>query len=130
MKAYEGGMGKDKNDNDVDYYVLKPTFTFGKSSLTPTLAYIYSKDASKWSSTTGNKEVKVYFAGLDADVNFGMGSAWFTGMYEGGSADLLNGTSMDVKAYLLALGGTVNLGALDIHGQAFYATGDDSNDQG
>ena len=82
-------MGNDKNDNDVDYYVLNPTFTIGKSSLKPSLAYIYSKDASAWASTTGNKEVGVYFVGLDADVDFGMGSAWFTGIYEGGNADLI-----------------------------------------
>ena len=129
LKAYEGGMGNDKNDNDVDYYVLNPTFAIGKSALKPTLAYMYSKDASSWPSTTGNKELKVYFVGLDADVNFDMGSAWFTGIYEGGDAELLNGTSVDVKAYLLALGGTVNLGALDIHGRAFYATGDDKTDK-
>ena len=129
LKAYEGGMGNDKNDNDVDYYVLNPTFAIGKSALKPTLAYMYSKDASSWPSTTGNKELKVYFVGLDADVNFDMGSAWFTGIYEGGDAELLNGTSVDVKAYLLALGGTVNLGAFDIHGRAFYATGDDKTDK-
>ena len=126
MKAYEGGYGKDKNDNDVDYYVLKPTFNFGITSLTPTIAYIYSKDASKWPQTTGNKSVDVYFAGLDADVKFtGGSSVWFTGIYEGGSADLLTGGSVDVKAHLLAVGGTFQMGAFDIHGQAFWATGDD-----
>jgi hypothetical protein len=125
MKAYEGGQGKDKNDNDVDYLFLNPTFTFGKSSVKPTLAYIYSKDASKWPSTTGNKELGVYLLGLDADLNFDMGSLWFTGLYEGGSADLVNNTSMDVNAYLVGLGGTLKLGDFDIHGQFFYATGDD-----
>lgn len=126
MKAYEGGTGKDANDNDVDYYALKPTFTLGNLALTPTVTYMYSKDASKWPSTTGNEEVKVYFVGLDADMKFGGGSsAWFTGIYEGGDAELLNGTSQDVKAYLLALGGTFAMGAFDVHGQAFYATGED-----
>jgi len=126
MKAYEGGTGNTANDNDVDYYVLKPTFTFGNTALTPTLAYVYSKDASKWPTLSGNKEVKVYFAGLDADVKFGGGSTvWFTGIYEGGSAELINGKSMDISAYLLALGGKVNVGAIDIHGQVFYATGED-----
>ena len=126
MKAYEGGMGNTANDNDVDYYVMKPTFTFGNTTLTPTLAYIYSKDASKWPTLSGNKQVNVYFVGLDADVKFGDGSTvWFTGIYEGGSADLINGTDVDVAAYLLALGGKINAGAADIHGQVFYATGDD-----
>ena len=128
MKAYEGGTGKDANDNDVDYYALKPTFNLGNLALTPALTYMYSKDASKWPSTTGNKEVKVFFAGLDADLKFGGGSSvWFTGIYEGGDAELLTGKSQDVKAYLLALGGTFAMGAFDIHGQAFYATGDDRN---
>jgi hypothetical protein len=128
MKAYEGGAGKDKNDNDVDYYALKPTFSFGNGSVTPTLAYIYSKDASSWSAMSGNKEVKVWYAGLDADLKFGAGSLWFTGIYEGGDAELVlpAGTTIDVKAYLLALGGSVNAGPADIHGQVFYATGDDT----
>lgn len=131
MKAYEGGMGKNTNDNDVDYYVVRPSFAFGNISLAPTLAFIYSKDASKWSAMTGNKEVQVYIAGLDADMKFGpMGSAWFTGIYEGGKADLIATTtsvkSADVSAYLLALGGAVNIGPMDIHGQIFYATGDNN----
>jgi len=123
MKAYEGGAGKDRNDKDVDYYALKPSFTMGSTTLTPTLVYIYSKDASSWASTSGNKGLKVWLAGLDADMKFGGSSAWFTGIYEGGSADFVGGGDVDVKAYLLALGGTASFGALDIHGQAFYATG-------
>ena len=126
MKAYEGGYGNDKNDNDVDYYVLKPTFAMGAFSVTPTVAYIYSKDASKWPMTTGNKAVNAYFVGADADMTFGAGSkAWFTGLYEGGSADLITGGSVDIKAYLLAIGGTYQMGAFDVHGQGFWATGDD-----
>lgn len=131
MKAYEGGMGKNTNDNDVDYYFLKPNFAFGNISLTPTLGFIYSKDARNWVAMNSNKEVQVYIAGLDADMKFGgMGSAWFTGIYEGGKADLVSTAtsvrSADVGAYLLALGGTVNLGPIDVHGQAFYASGDNN----
>jgi hypothetical protein len=129
MKAYEGSTGKDTNDNDVDYFALKPTFNIGNLALTPNLTYLYSKDASKWPQTTANKEVAVYFAGLDADVKFSGGSSlWFTGLYEGGKVDLIplaGGGSIDVKAYLLALGGTAQFGAFDIHGQVFFATGDD-----
>jgi hypothetical protein len=126
MKAYEGGIGNNKNDNDVDYYVVKPIITLGNTTLTPNFMYLYSKDASKWAATTGNKGIRAYFAGLDADVKFTNGSAvWFTGLYEAGAADLLTGDSMDVSAYLLALGGTARFGAFDIHGRAFYASGDD-----
>ena len=127
MKAYEGGTGKDMNDFDVDWYALKPNFKFGSVSLTPTLSYIYSKNASAWAATSGNKEVKVWLAGVDADVKLGAGSFWFTGIYEGGDVDLVApaGKSISVDAYLLALGGAFNMGPADIHGQIFYATGDD-----
>ena len=131
MKAYEGGQGDNANDNDVYYYALKPTFRFVNRSLTPTLVYMYSKDATKWSATTGDKKIQVYFVGLDADVKFDSGSVWFTGIYEGGSVDKIRTgwtltDSVDVRAYLLAVGGQVNIGTADIHGQIFYATGDDT----
>jgi hypothetical protein len=116
------------NDYDVDWYALKPNFKFGAVSLTPTLSYIYSKDAEKWGATTGNKELKIWMAGADVDVNLGAGSLWFTGIYEGGDFEKLpTGKSVDMKAYLLAGGGTFNAGPADIHGQIFYATGDDPN---
>ena len=128
MKAYEGGTGKDKNDLDVDYYALKPEFTFGSAKITPALTYIYSKNASAWAPLSGNKEVKVWLAGVDADVKLGAGSFWFTGIYEGGDVELVApaGKTVDVSAYLLALGGAFNMGPADIHGQIFYATGDDT----
>jgi hypothetical protein len=128
MKAYEGGTGNIANDNDVDFYALKPNFTFGSGSVTPTLVYIYSKDASKWAATNANKEMKLWLAGLDADLKFGASSLWFTGIYEGGDAELipaLGGGTIDMKAYLLAIGGTINMGPADIHAQVFYASGDD-----
>lgn len=136
MKAYEAENVTDGNDYDADVYALKPTFTFGGVSLTPTLAYLYSKNAMLYiTTTTGGvanheyRELGVLYAGLDADVKFGNGSsAWFTGIYESGSIDrIASYGNFDVKAYLLAVGGKANFGAFDIHGQAFYATGDDAN---
>lgn len=128
MKAYEGGMGDEANDNDFDYYALKPTFTVGDGmKLTPTLVYMYSKDASAWGRTTANETVKVYFVGLDADVNLDMGSVWFTGSYEGGDAEMVTGDTLDVSAWLVAAGATIDMGAADIHGEIFYATGDDAD---
>ena len=128
LKAYEGGQGNNMNDYDVDWYALKPNFKFGGVSLTPTLSYIYSKDAEKWGATTGNKELKVWMAGADVDVKIGAGSLWFTGIYEGGDFEVLpTAKSVTMKAYLLAGGGTFNMGPADIHGQIFYASGDDPN---
>jgi hypothetical protein len=126
LKAYEGGMGKDANDYDVDWYALKPNFKFGNVSLTPTLSYIYSKDAEKWAATSGNKELRIWLAGVDADVKIGASSLWFTGIYEGGDFEMLpSGKSADMAAYLVAAGGAFNAGPADLHGQIFYATGDD-----
>ena len=128
LKAYEGGMGHDMNDYDVDWYALKPNFKFGNVSLTPTISYIYSKDAEKWGATSGNKELRIWMAGVDVDVKIGAGSLWFTGIYEGGDFEILpTAKSVDMEAYLLALGGAFNAGPADIHGQIFYATGDDPN---
>jgi hypothetical protein len=60
-----------------------------------------------------------------------MGSLWFTGIYEGGDAEMITGDTLDVSAWLVAVGATVDAGAADIHGQIFYATGDDpdTNDE-
>jgi hypothetical protein len=132
MKSYEGESGKDANDSDVDIYSVKPTLTFGNATLTPTLTYLYSKDAGLWSGSVF-KEMGVWFAGLDADVKFSGGSSlWFTGIYTGGAIDIapayvssFKTDKLDVGGYLVAAGGTMNMGAMDIHGQAFYATGDD-----
>ncbi|MBN2539401.1 MAG: alginate export family protein [Deltaproteobacteria bacterium] len=129
IKAYEGGMGDEANDNDFDYYVVAPSFKVGDAmTLKPTLVYMYSKDANKWASTAGFDTVKIYNIGLDADVKLDMGSLWFTGIYQGGDVEMpVTGDTIDASAWLVALGGTVKAGAADIHGQVFYATGDDAD---
>jgi len=126
MKPYEGGMGKDANDQDVDYYGLKPKFNLSDTmTLTGSLLYVTSEDASAWGSTNANEEVGVYFVGVDLDMSFDSLSVWFTGIYESGDVDMVTGDSVDIAAMLLAAGATFNMGALDIHGQVFSATGDD-----
>jgi hypothetical protein len=124
MKAYEGGMGKDKNDNDVDYYGVKPTFNVGDIKLVPFALFVTSSDASAWGKTTANEKVSVYFIGLDLDAPVGAGSVWLTGIYEAGDVDLVTGTSMDVAATLLALGGSYPMGPAEIHAKFIYASGD------
>lgn len=130
MKPYEGGMGKDANDQDVDYYGLKPKFNLSDTmTLTGSLLYVTSEDASAWLS--GNEKTSVYFVGVDLDMSFDSLSVWFTGVYESGSADMTAlaqaagaPESVDIAATLLAAGAKFNMGALDIHGQVFSATGD------
>ncbi|MCB9494345.1 MAG: hypothetical protein H6681_02740 [Desulfobacteraceae bacterium] len=36
---------------------------------------------------------------------------------------------MILSSYLVAFGGDANLGGLNLHGQMFYASGDDKNDK-
>ena len=127
IKAYEGGTGEDANDFDVDYYALDPVFSMGDLKINPHLLYVMSTDASDWGSTNSNEEVKVYYLGVSVDYAADMFSAWFTGIYEGGTADMTSGDSLDVAASLVAVGGTFNMDALSIHAQAFYATGDDDS---
>jgi hypothetical protein len=131
MKPYEGGMGEDANDQDVDYYGLKPKFNMGDTmTITGSLLYVTSTDASAWLS--GNEKVAVYFLGVDLDMSFDSLSVWFTGVLESGDVDMTAlaqaagaPESVSINAMLLAAGATFNMGALDIHGQVFTATGDD-----
>ena len=127
VKAYEGGMGDDANDNDVDYYAIYPSFKMGDISIAPLLLYATSEDASVWLS--GNEEVSLYYIGCDLDASFGGGSFWFSFIYETGSADVVPGAvaalgtdSIDVEAYLIALGATFG----DFRANFIYATGDDA----
>jgi hypothetical protein len=129
IKAYEGGYGNEANDNDVDYYVVSPTFTFGNTTLTPTLAYIYSSDASKWTATYVTnpfKETKIWIAGVDGSTKIGGGSLNFTAIYEGGEAEWAANPAVtaDLAAYVLALGASFPIGPMDVHGEVFYASGD------
>ena len=63
------------------------------------------------------KDSKNWYAGADADLKFGTVSVWGTGIYNGGD---VNG--LDNKAFLGAAGVDAGL----VHGQFFYASGDDN----
>ncbi|MCW7754613.1 hypothetical protein OOT00_11520 [Desulfobotulus sp. H1] len=130
-----GGAGSGDNDYDVDYLVVNPTVALSDQlSLNPVFMWVRSEDASQSNGFGVNfgftpEDVNLFYLGLNADMDFGMGSAWFTGIYQFGSIDhapLAGSTSTDVKAYLVALGGNVDLGAFNVHGEMFYASGNDS----
>jgi hypothetical protein len=61
-------------------------------------------------------ESDVYWIGADIDLKLDAVTAWGTFIYNGGEAD-----DDDVSAYLLAAGADAGI----VHGQAFYASGDD-----
>jgi len=134
MKAYEGGWGKDQNDFDVDYYGIAPVFNAGDNiKINPFALYAYSKDASAWAPTSSiggvaTEELNLWYAGLNFDANFDMFSLWATGIYQGGDLDMVNNTSYDFSAWLAAVGFGMDMNWGGVHGQFFYATGDDTAD--
>ena len=141
IKAFEGGYGEDANDLDFDFYGVDPVFNMGDLKLNPFVLYMTtagggSLDADNewtgWSGTVGLDAVAVYYLGANVDYSADMFSAWLTGIYSAGSVDVADdyeaaiGTdSFDVVGYLFAVGGSLNLDAISVHGQFFYATGDD-----
>ena len=137
IKAYEGGPGgggpgTQRWKGDVDYYMLDPTFQLtpeGNISLNPFVVYIYSKDAEGWDYTAQNSDVKVFFVGVNADLEFDWATLWFTGIYEVGKVQSTIG-NLDVSAGLAAAGASTKVGEVELHGQAFYATGDDDQTDG
>ncbi|MGE0083237.1 MAG: hypothetical protein AB7S75_02320 [Desulfococcaceae bacterium] len=137
FKAYEGGAGKDANDYDVDYWGFNPVFRFGGAwEINPFFMYIYSDDVRNWESefppTFGDaEEVNLWYAGMNADANFDMASFWLTGIYQGGEMSFYTtDQNQDFSAWLAAAGASVNIGEkADIHGQFFYATGQDENEE-
>jgi len=135
MKAYEGGIGKDANDLDVDYYGVAPVINAGPVCINPFFLYAYTEQLSAdangdgvydsgWKASMGANEMNLWYAGLNIDAKFDAASIWLTGIYQGGDIDL--GPVRDFKAWLAAGGFGINLPFGDIHGQAFYATGQDS----
>lgn len=137
LKAYEGGMGKNANDYDVDYYGFNPVFRVGSAwEINPFFMYIYSDDVRNWENEMdpafGNaEEVNLWYAGLNLDANFDMFSFWLTGIYQGGDMSFYTtDKKQDFSAWLGAAGATVNIGEkADIHGQFFYATGQDESEE-
>jgi hypothetical protein len=143
LKAYEGSDGKtaDSNDGDVDYYTIAPKFSIDKVTVNPYVMWATSDDYSAW-QTSGTtrldypeaadvdfEEFDLYYLGLDANANLGAASVWFTGIYEMGTVGEPDGPGeIDLAAYLVALGGSTKVGAASVHGQVFYATGQDPDD--
>jgi len=131
MKPYEGGLGN--NNLDVDYYGIAPVITSGDGtmSINPFAVWATSDNATGWGPTSAFDDVDIYYVGLNLDAKFEGGKAWFTGIYENGTASMpgTEDSDMDIKAYLLAGGASVSTGVADIHCQAVYATGDDGEDE-
>jgi hypothetical protein len=152
IKPYEGGRGFNKGD--VDYYAIAPLFNVNEMfTIQPYFLYATSRNVgvdgaqAAWkpilnttapfgngtvTNLTGAEDLDAYYLGFDLDLKLDNASVWFTGIYQGGDTTIPvvggNDISLDFSAWLAAIGGKVDLGTFDIHGQIFYATGDDSAD--
>jgi hypothetical protein len=140
VRAYEGDSTNNKNnDEDFDLLGIQPTIAFGDSmTLKPYLLWYYSDNLSTdfadskiglWPDGLEAEEVSSYMVGLDFDAAFDVLGLWFTGIYQGGKIDDVDDPvddDLDISAFLLAGGASFNFGSGDIHGEAFYASGDGS----
>ncbi len=127
-KLREGSFGgsytyDELDDPDLDYYGVYPTITMGKTTVVPGLMWAHSEDLD--STTTAKDDHDSYYLSVDVNHSFSDStSVWFTGIYKGGS-ETNAGADVDFSAYLVAFGGATTIDKFEIHGQAFYATGDD-----
>ncbi|MBF0225959.1 MAG: hypothetical protein HQK76_10930 [Desulfobacterales bacterium] len=127
IKRAEGGSGKDANDQDVDYLVISPNLKLNENmTINPFIFIGSSSDYSLINPAV--KDFTAYYIGVSADMKMDPASVWFTGIYEGGKMDFQAGGDVKTSAYLVAVGGDMNLGMAGVHGQVFYATGQDDNE--
>ncbi|MGE4518907.1 MAG: hypothetical protein AB7E04_05300 [Desulfobacteraceae bacterium] len=133
IKNVEGGEGPDYNDADADTIVIAPEFKTGNMKINPYLVYSYIKESNdKYEVKTidkflpaGVKDVHAANFGVDIDVALNENAnLWFTGIYQYGQAEY-NDVDYDLSSYLVALGGKIGLGEIGLHGEFFYASGDE-----
>lgn len=73
------------------------------------------------SHTRGSgSDLSAFYVGIDADLKFGDAKTWGTFIYQGGT----DAANQDNGGYLVAAGASAGI----VHGQVFYATGDDTPD--
>ncbi len=127
IKVFEGGTGKDANDQDVDMYAILPTFALSETmSINPYIAYITSTDASGYDATLG--ETTATAIGFDFNMSLEAASLWASVIVQSGTIEAggLGGPDIDVGGSLMAFGGSYQGLGIPIHGQVLYATGDDA----
>jgi hypothetical protein len=93
---------------DTHIFAVMPTFKVSDAvKITPHMT---------WATET-KTDNNVYWLGVDADLKMDGISAWGTFIYNGGEI-----SNVDVSAFLVAAGAKAGI----VHGQAFYATGQDN----
>lgn len=95
---------------DRDYYTVMPIIKISDEITLNPYLLLDKAEGETWNN---------YYAGIDVNVKMDAFSAWGTGIYQFGE---ILGT--DTSAFLLAGGATAG----PVHGQVFYATGQDATD--
>ena len=132
-EGYVNSAGIDDNklnDGDVDHLTFSPLFKLGDSiKINPTIIYVTGQDArgnAKFDVPIAFDNVDAITTSLNVDADLDFASVWFTGGFQSGSVkNDVTREDLDLKGYLIALGADANLGAAAVHGQFFYASGDD-----
>jgi hypothetical protein len=97
---------------DVHFVSVMPRFQVGDSfTLTPHVSYL---------NATSQLDFDMTWIGLDVDAKFDAFSAWGSFIYNTG--DTLDGLNNDQDGYLIAAGAEAGI----VHGQFFYASGEDN----
>lgn len=98
-------------DGDVHMFSVMPQINLSDTmKLTPHATYVVG---------TSDIDTDLYWLGVDLDMKFDAVSAWATAIYNGGEAG-----DADIEGFLGAVGAEAGI----VHGQAFYATGDEDPD--
>ena len=98
------------------YAAIVPVKVNDNVTVTPYFVY---HQVSNYEAFTATGDAKNWYLGADADLKFGTVSVWGTAIYNGGTIN-----DVDNKAYLGAVGADAGI----VHGQFFYASGDDGKD--
>jgi len=100
--------------NERDYYTVMPVIKAGEGvSIQP--LFTYDKNQGAWDNM---------YLGVNVDAKMDVASFWGTAIYNFGTIDATvpGASDTDISAYLLAFGATTG----PVHGQIFYASGDDN----
>jgi hypothetical protein len=111
IAVHEANTGNAGDDETI----WNGAYTFALESINLTPAFTWDNMAD---------DDSLWYLSLDLDGSFGeAGSYWGTFIYNGGEIGVAD---MDVSAFLAGGGFGTAMGSFGIHGQAFYASGDDN----
>ncbi len=128
IKANEGW----KENGDIGYFAVSPIFEINDmTTINPYFFYVNSSNAGETNfDTQENDSLDVYYIGFDLDSEYDSYSLWLTGIWQWGKISRNEGSNRNISSGLVGAGGSLDMGFADIHGQIFFASGqnDDNED--